>query len=525
MEETIEKLRSYAWMVVRNRNIALVGFLLISLIGGAFVMMMPNRYETTTKVFIDTRTILKPLLKGLAVEETGADYSAVLMRRTLLSRPNLQKVIRNSDLDTHAETPKKLEAMINRLSKDVVLAGSAENNVYTISYTANEPQLAKNVVAELLNIFVETTLRSNRTDTTIATQFLDEQISLYNGRLQQSEASLEEFKRDNVGIMPRDGATYFQQMQQLKTKIEDTELELKESENRRQELKRQLAGWNENISTEQADAPLPTIDTPLAVRIQNLRLQLDNYLLNYTEQHPDVKATKRMLAQLEAQQNNTLEDRENSDDSDISYNISTIRNPVFQELQVSLGQLEANMASLQVRVSEYKSRAEKLEQLIDTIPKVEAQLLKLTRDYDVTSKTYSDLVSRRESASISIGAGESSDNIRFRIIDPPIVPLIPTGPNRLLYLLATLIVAIGGGLSLAIIAAMLKPSIYTRQELKEVSGLEVLGSVSMVWSEKEISTRRKQLAMIFGSIFLVAAIYIVTLILFKEGIKLPNIQL
>lgn len=506
---------------MHHRNIALAGFLAISIVGAAIVMTMPNSYETTTKVFIDTRTILKPLLKGLAVEETGAEYSAVLMRRTLLSRPNLQKVIRNSDLDTRADTPEKLEAMINRLSQDVELAGSAENNVYTISYAAENPELAKNVVEELLNIFVETSLGSNRQDKTLATQFLDDQIKLYSERLQKSESAIEEFKRNNVGIMPRDGATYFQQMQQLKTRIEDTELELKESQNRRQTLKQQIASLGGTTIDAETNAILPA-NSSLEERIQELETVQDNLMLDYTEEHPDVKATKRMLVQLYAQREEEL--NKPADATASGYTNTNVRNPVYHELQVALSQMEANIASLEVRVDEYKERAQKLEQLIDTIPKVEAQLLKLTRDYDVTAKTYSDLISRRESANISIGAGESSDNIRFRIIDPPIIPLLPAGPNRALYMAATLIAAIGGGLGLAILYSMIKPSVYTRQELKNLSGLEVLGSVSMVLSQTEISARRRQLMMMLGSIALVAGLYSALLLVFEHGIDVRTLS-
>ena len=93
-------------------------------------------------------------------------------------------------------------------------------------------------------------------------------------------------------------------------------------------------------------------------------------------------------------------------------------NPVYQQLKISLGAAEAEASSLRVRKNEYQARVKKLENLVDTVPQVEAELAKLNRDYTVIKQNYETLLSRRESARLSKKAEQSSDEDRSEIQIP-----------------------------------------------------------------------------------------------------------
>jgi uncharacterized protein involved in exopolysaccharide biosynthesis len=105
MDDIRELITEKAAAMWRRRWYGALVVWVVCVAGWAAVMYLPNRYETTTRIYVDSETMLRPLLKGLAVQ---ADLAAQVdyMQRTLLSRPNLDNVIRMTDLELQATRPR-----------------------------------------------------------------------------------------------------------------------------------------------------------------------------------------------------------------------------------------------------------------------------------------------------------------------------------------------------------------------------------------------------------------------------------
>jgi len=497
MQEVLEQLMSYARGAWRFRwYVHLIAWPLC--IGGwVLVYTLPDQYEASARVYLDTQSVLRPLLKGLAVE-TDSTKEVEIMTRTLLSRPNLEKVARMTDMDLEATTPEEMEELLDRLQHTISLQGSARENLYTITYVDKEPELAKQVVQSLLTIFVETSLGDTRKDTDIAQRFLDQQIEEYEARLFAAEEALKEFKRKNVGMMPREGQEYYQQMQEAIARLSEAQLELSEAVRRRDELRRQLRGEEPTFGmVPQMPARQVATNSALDARIQKLQTRLDELLLQYTDRHPDVVAIKRTIETLEAQKAEELAQAAKL--NPISAAPSALdTNPIYQQLRISLGGLEASIAALQVRVDRYQGEVNHLKTMVDTIPEVEAQLKRLNRDYAINKQNYETLLIRRESAKISREAGQSSENVKFRIIDPPRVPLEPSGPNRPLLVSVVLVAGLLAGIVFAFFMSQLKPSFDSVRTVTRELGVPVFGSVSRIWNGHARLKRRAEV-LAFGA--------------------------
>ena len=112
-------------------------------IGGWIVVHeLPDQYEASARVYVDTQSVLRPLLRGLAVEG-NVSQEVQLMTRTLLSRPNLEKIARMTDMDLTATTPEAMEEMLDRLKHTITLSGSGRENLYSLKYTDKNPGQAK----------------------------------------------------------------------------------------------------------------------------------------------------------------------------------------------------------------------------------------------------------------------------------------------------------------------------------------------------------------------------------------------
>jgi polysaccharide chain length determinant protein (PEP-CTERM system associated) len=151
----------------------------ICIAGWAFVYKMPDQYEASARVYVDTQSVLRPLLRGLAVQ-TNIEREVEVMTRTILSRPNLEKIARMTDMDLEAKTPEDMEKLLDRLRRAIHFSsGRSRENLYTITYVDKDPERGKQVVQSLLTLFVETSLGDTRKDTNVAQRFLDDQIKEY----------------------------------------------------------------------------------------------------------------------------------------------------------------------------------------------------------------------------------------------------------------------------------------------------------------------------------------------------------
>ena len=174
MNETLTRIMAMIPAMWRRRWLMLATAWVVCLLGWAVVAFLPDKYESSARVYVDTDSLLRPLLRGLAVE-TDTMRQIDVMQRTLVSRPNLEKVARVTDLDLSVTTIAETEELLNRLRSDIKVQ-SQRNNLFAISYRHSDPQMAQKVVQALLTIFVEGNLGTNRKEMDTARQFIDEQL-------------------------------------------------------------------------------------------------------------------------------------------------------------------------------------------------------------------------------------------------------------------------------------------------------------------------------------------------------------
>ncbi len=484
MQELYELFVTYVRGIWRHRWYMILIAWLVSVIGWAVVYQLPDQYEAEARVNVDTQSMLRPLLRGLTVA-TNTQQRIALVTRTLLSRPNLEKLARMTDLDLLAQTPVQMDALLDQLAEDIVLTGSRDQDLYTISYAHHDRQLAKLVVQSLLTIFVESTLGENRADTDSAQAFVDRQIKEYEAKLDAAELRLSEFKRTHVGMMPGSAEDYYGQLKTAQAALAQAELALREAQNQRKLLKEQMEEDEDSYLL--YSELMPESGSALDMRIQDLEERLDELLLNYTDKHPDVLSIRNLIDVLEERR---TEEHALMDEMDMGPS----SNPLYQQMKLQLSQADALVASMHTRVDEYQQRVEKLQQMVDTIPRVEAEFKQLNRDYGVLKSQYNSLLERREAANIAEQAEVSGDQIRFRVVDPPRVPVEPSSPNRPLLMTVVLVAGLLTGAMFALFLYLINPSFDNPRTVMEVVGVPVLGAVSMVRGLKWERKRRYALA-------------------------------
>ena len=466
---------------------------LVAIGGWTAVFLMPDRYEAYARVYVDTQSVLRPLLAGVAVQP-NVDQLVTMMSRTLMSRPNLEKVIRMADLDIKVKTPEEREKVITSLSKLLEVKSAGRENLYTISFSDKNPQDAKKVVQALLTLFIEGSLGDKRKDSDTARRFLDEQLKLYTEKLTSAENALTEFKRRNIGLLPGEGQSFYTKIGEGQTVLSQARLELKEAENGRDALKRQLSLDQPPSLLEERPA-LDTSNPEIDGRILSLQQRLDSLRLNFTDQHPDIISITRMIEQLREQKVREAKLRKPPP----AAGTRNSPNSLVQQLTVSVAEAEANVASLKARVAEYERRFTDLKAAANALPQVEADYKQLTRDYEVTKGNYEKLLSRRESAQISGDMEANASGVDFRVVDPPVVPSAPGWPNRPLFMSLVLLAALAAGAGFSVLVSQIRPTVDDESRLRELSGLLVLGSVWIARSEETQARQKKRFRALLAS--------------------------
>ncbi|HZV65203.1 MAG TPA: XrtA system polysaccharide chain length determinant, partial [Telluria sp.] len=295
MEDLISQLLSSVKGIWKYRWSAVAVMWLVAIAGWTKVFSMPDDFQTTARVFVDTQSILKPLMSGMTTLP-NVEQQVSIMSRTLLSRPNVERVMRMVDLDVRATTPRDHEILVDELMSKIKISGTSTYDIYTISYNNRNAKLVRDVVQSLLTIFVEGSFKGKKGDSQKAVQFIDEQIKSYEDRLIAAENMVKEFKLRNSSLLPRQGVDYGAQLAIAADQLNNARLELMEAEQARSAIKAQVSGDEPVLNLEQR--PTAILNPELDARISTINKNLDNLRMQYTEEHPDIIAAKRLITQL-----------------------------------------------------------------------------------------------------------------------------------------------------------------------------------------------------------------------------------
>jgi polysaccharide chain length determinant protein (PEP-CTERM system associated) len=396
--------------------------------------------------------------QGYSRRFRGANWVQIL-QQTLLSRPNIETLISKTDLDLNVTHPAAREQLVeNRIH---VYSGDAHSNVFSISYIDTNPKLAENVVQTLINIFVERASAGNRASMENAQTFLQRQIASYAEQLQAADKRRAAFRAQypdlfGAGLKPEDTGDPLSAVQE---KIIELDSALHDKQLMAAALQKQIAA----AKSPRARAARAAANPELAAAEARLRL----LEMRYTHNFPDVVAARQEVAALKAAP------------SPVAGAAPELAGTVDGQLLLSLAQSNGEIAALQRQISYLKNHESKLIELQKHRPGLVAEYQNLDRDYGVLQAKYQELLSRLQQANIGAAADTQADKVQIRIIDPPVLPIVPITPNRFLLISAVLGAGIAAGFALPILLSQLDSSFWVVEDLRSI-GLPVVGGISLL---------------------------------------------
>ncbi|APE02674.1 chain-length determining protein [Alteromonas mediterranea] len=488
LQQTIAQLLDYVRGIWLKKRYIIISSWLICPIGFFYVFTLPDVYESKAVVYVDTSSVMESLLKGLTVEANPTEKIEI-MTKTLLSRSNVEQIALKSDLDLTTTSDTNFNSLIDELSDDIKLSGTSKDNIFSIRYQSGSPSMAQKVVQETLNTMIEGTLGSNRKESDAADRFIESQIADYEARLVESESRLASFKRQYNDVLPIAGS-FYTQLQELKATLESDRLSIAQLKEQIAAVKSKMARPKSNNGSVSANEE-SSLRTRYDDRIAALEEELDRLTLRFTDQHPDVVETKALLSQLVKSRDEEIEEfLAGYEDDDGSFN------EINQDIQLEVSKLEGLLASTKVKEKATVVKIEELESKIDLIPQIEAELTALNRDYDVTKTKYLELLNRKETADLSRRAEVSAEELKFRVIEPPSLPLLPSNTIRPVFLTAVLVIGFGVGTAFAFLLSQMSPMLFRAEQLQSEIPYPIIGIVTHL-GKSEIMKKRKKKVIVF----------------------------
>src|SRR5688572_32519999 len=177
MQQLLVEILSHAQGMWRYRWLAAGSAWLVSVAGWIWVSTVPDVYRASARVYVDTETLLKPLMQGLTTAQNTLN-EVQLVSKAVLTRPNLEQVAVTTDLILRTRTEEQRENLITGLQTQIQVAGGRDN-IFTVQYDDYDRDMARDVVAAVLDTFIESARGNEGDDTEVSGRALASEIELH----------------------------------------------------------------------------------------------------------------------------------------------------------------------------------------------------------------------------------------------------------------------------------------------------------------------------------------------------------
>ena len=481
----------------------------VCVVGWITIAFIPNKFDAVAKIYVDTDTMMRPLLQGLTVS-TDPEQQVSVMLNTLVTRPNLEQVVHLTHTDANTFSATRMADEVQRLQDNIEIKPLGTKNLFEIAFSDGDPNRALSVSQSLLSIFVDSNIGDKRRDLEGAQSFLDTKITEYETLLKQAEQRRADFREANLDVLSNsltpDAAA---------AQLHAAQDALGAANARLSSLRAQLAAIPKVIYI---DGPGPLVISSgtgnyastgggsLLQRLAEAKQYLAELRSKYTEDFPDVKAAERSIAQLESELASVP-----ATGSQGSGNQS-VPNPVYVQTQSKLSDAMTEVAFQAHRVAEANAALDNAKKMTVQAIAVATKFADLDRDYDLIHKNYQDLLARRESARLSQSVNDQQSAVTVRIVEPPQKAPFPVWPNRPLLNSLVLLAGLAAGLAAAVGLALNAGRFVAKEQLAEAFDYPIIGVVARLSRFDDRIRATRTIAALSASLTLLLVCYMGVLV-------------
>jgi polysaccharide chain length determinant protein (PEP-CTERM system associated) len=453
-------LNDYKRIAGRRASFILVPFFILGLCAIGIVLSLPAVYRSTGKIAVESQQVPASLVQSTVLG--SADERISVVQQLIMTDTKLSELIAKFDLYKEDRDVIPMEKVLDKLRDNITVeavrdpySGARTAIAFTVSFDHTDPTKARDVAAELVELFLSENARTRNVRASDAVQFLTGEADRLRQRTQELEARVAQFKRENSDALPEHLDLRVNMLQQVEFDLREVQREISAAEQERRFLETQRNSIGYLIPSPQGTA---TTELTPEQQLRALRSDLAKSMGLYTQSHPDVVRLKRMVASLESQLGTQR-------DATTESPIASERDPERTELDSRLSTVDTKLSSLRTQENDLRDKMEALQSQIFKTPEVERGLAQLNFEYENAVNEFESIRSKKQQADLAENLESQQMAERFVLLDAPSVPVAPEKPDRLKLLVMGLILALGAGGGTALAAEAMDNRIRDPQTL------------------------------------------------------------
>lgn len=521
------------WAIARRRRwyILLPVFVLWA-IAWTGSWLIPSVYQSDALILVEQQKVPEQyVVPNVTVNLQDRLQS---MTQQILSRTRLQSTINRFHL---YESPNRLaisqsEDAVERMRKDITIelveapGHPGQLTSFKIRYSAGTPELAQKVNSELTSLFIDENLKSQQQLSESTTAFLQTQLADARLKLEEQEAKVRAFKANHFGNLPSQVETNVQILSGLQAQLQNTQRALDGANQQKlylESLQKEYQTVQESLGNGNSAGSSPN---SLTKDLADLRRQLREAQLRYTEDHPDVVKLKDKVSKMERlkgeidSQAPAEKTAKGAGDIDPAAALEVQRGSTSSMMQLQ-SQLKANRLEIQ----NYQQREKKIEADIsmyqgrlNLTPGTEQELADISRGYEESKSNYNSLLQKQNQSQLATSLEQRQQGQQFRILDPPSLPARPSAPNHLVISLAGLFAGLAIAAGLTAFLEMTNVRVRQEKDLEEIIPVKVLVGIPHLDSPGEDLARVRYRRLEFGAALTIGILIVVgNLFVFFHG--------
>jgi polysaccharide chain length determinant protein (PEP-CTERM system associated) len=490
-----QQAKTYLDLFLR-RKILILSLLLLSLPVGLGVYLKTPKVYMATSLLSYQQQKINPNTMSPDVVAKISDIVSTLSQ-IVISRTNLEKTITTLNLYPEEREKLPMEDVIEIMREKIEIKPMKRGDIFTISFSGTSPGNVVKVTNGLAAKFIEENLKYRQERASETSSYTTDELQMAKQVMDKQENAMRDFKLKYYYEMPEQKDSNVVRLIALQEQYQNSQGNIQELERTLILIQEQMSGRKKIIeSTKSADLGLGAdgkdadVTGTNAQRLAQMELFLERLLLKYTEKHPEVKRTRKLIAKLEKEV--ALET-----DAGLPSTEKGTGKPQKKSFDANILQLEAqrknvelNIVSIRKEQEKLKKHIEQYEKWVSSAPTREAEWSSLTREYGQLKRHYDYLVSQDLQAKSMLNLERRQKGSQFKIEDPARYPGKPAKPDFFKTLGAAVAMGLGLGFDLTLLVGFFDTTFRDGDGVASYLGLPLISTIPYIETDKEVKKRK-----------------------------------
>ncbi|GKS58343.1 hypothetical protein YTPLAS18_18700 [Nitrospira sp.] len=481
------------WGMALRRKWILIGAVFLSVaVAVVYCKLATKVYRSETLILLEDQKIPENYVQGAAEANSNFERRIFVIETQVRNRTRLEEIRKEFNLYPEEVEEFGPEWAIGKMNASIVVATVSKgvvagpNNIgaFTVSFAHEDPATAMNVSSRIAAVLIEEDLKDRTHAAEGTTEFLDIEVNRVKLQIDKKEEEISRFKSQHVGQLPQQLETNLRVLDRLHNDLNAVGEALRRHADRLTLVESAIDQYL------QFGVIIPTLvngtvqPNPSFAKLNELRDKLAKLEAEFWDGYPEVVLTREEIKQLEQKLRRQYDPE--SDKSD-----EQAMDPYYHDLKKQLTEIKNERALLLERQRVLRSEKKEYDNLVETAPTVEQELLTLMRDYENLKSSYQSLLDKRLHALVAENLEKRQKGAQLRILEEARFPRVPERPNQPRVLILGLLFGCAFGMGMAVLVEQLYPQFRRPEDIEMLFGPQLLAVIPDFSLESAYRTWRR----------------------------------